>query len=146
MKETILLNETAVCNRCKCEYLPEYSFHKDNGICDDCIEHEIDRVYGERGDPWADESPWDLCFDRYKYTCSTECDSCGKEFIVDADCLYSDSMYHCQECTKELMTEEPTLYVRCVKCGNIHYTHHVGVDREKRLCRYCSDLPLEQKG
>ena len=134
--DTILLNETAVCNRCRCEYLPEYSFHKKNGICDECIEHEIDRVYGERGDPWED-------FDPYKYTCSTECDSCGKEFIIDADCLYSDSMYHCQECTKELMTEEPTLYVRCVKCGNIHYTHHVGVDRKNRLCRYCSDLPLE---
>ena len=72
-----------------------------------------------------------------------ECDSCGKEFSYDQDCMYSDSLYHCQECTSKLMTEEPTLYVKCAKCGEIHYTHHVGVDREKRLCRYCSDLPLE---
>ena len=132
MNETKLLNDTEMCNRCGCEYLPEYSFHKEPGICDDCIEHEIDRVYGERGDPWEGFGE-DI----------TECDSCGKEFIVDADCLYSDSMYHCQECTKELMTEEPTLYVRCAKCGEIHYTHHVGVDRKNRLCRHCSDLPLE---
>ena len=136
MEETKLLNHTEICSRCGSEYLPGYSFHKENGICDNCIEHEIDRVYGERDDPWED-------FDPYKYTCSTECDSCGKEFIVDEDCLYSDSMYHCQDCTKEMMDEHPDLYVRCVKCGNIHYTHHVGVDREKRLCRYCSDLPLE---
>jgi hypothetical protein len=73
-----------------------------------------------------------------------ECDSCGKEFSYDiADCAYIDSLYSCQSCTKEMMEQEPSLYVRCAKCGDIHYTHHVGVDREKHLCRYCSDLPLE---
>jgi Zn finger protein HypA/HybF involved in hydrogenase expression len=72
-----------------------------------------------------------------------ECDHCGKSFSYDLDCMYSDSLYSCPECTKEMMEQEPSLYVKCVKCGDIHYTHHVGVDRVNHLCRYCSKLPLE---
>ena len=52
--ETKLLNDTAVCPECGFEYLPEYQYYKDSEVCDNCIEHEIDRVYGERGDPWED--------------------------------------------------------------------------------------------
>ena len=58
--ETILLNDTAVCSKCGFEYLPEYSVHKEPGICDRCIEHEIDLMYGERGDPWEDSKEFIL--------------------------------------------------------------------------------------
>lgn len=89
--DTILLNETAVCSRCKCEYLPEYSFHKKNGICDECIEHEIDRVYGERGDPWSDD-------DIYLQDCAI----CHTQYnITDKGA----SIHYCSECQKAFNTE-----------------------------------------
>ena len=41
MNETKLLNDTAVCNRCGREYIPECSFHKEPGICDSCNDDDI---------------------------------------------------------------------------------------------------------
>lgn len=64
MNETKLLNDTEICQKCGTEYLPEYSFHKEPGICDKCVEHEIDRVYGERGDPWADDDDDDIMIEK----------------------------------------------------------------------------------
>ena len=90
--ETILLNETTVCNRCGSEYLPEYSFHKEQGICDNCIEHEIDRAYGERGDPWANDD------DIYLQDCAI----CHTEYDLRDQ---GTSIRYCAQCQRVFDTE-----------------------------------------
>ena len=93
--ETELLNDTEMCQKCGCEYLPEYSVHKENGICDKCVEHEIDLVYGERGDPWSDDDSM------YIQTCA----KCHTVYDITEG---NSSIHYCSECQKALDKELKT--------------------------------------
>ena len=84
--ETQLLNNTEICSKCGFEYLPEYSFHKEPHLCDKCTEHDIDRVYDERGYPWSDDDD-----DIYVQTCA----KCHNTYDITEG---KASVHYCSKC------------------------------------------------